>query len=200
MENNIYSKIKERIEQAEQGYIFVTSDFKDLASNSTVRKYLSRQVEENKIRRIMDGIYEKPRYSKILKSYLHADPEKIAKAIARNFHWTIAPCGDIALNKLVLSTQVPVVWSYISDGPYRNFSWDNFTISFKHRSNRGISYMSKTTTLVVEAFRTLGKNRIDEIIIKKLKHLLPKEEKQKMLNEAKDTAEWIYSAIKKVCY
>ena len=44
MENNIYSKIKERIEQAEQGYIFVTSDFKDLASNSTVRKYLSRQV------------------------------------------------------------------------------------------------------------------------------------------------------------
>ena len=68
MENNIYSKIKERIEQAEQGYIFVTSDFKDLASNSTVRKYLSRQVEENKIRRIMDGIYEKPRYSKILKS------------------------------------------------------------------------------------------------------------------------------------
>ena len=28
-----------------------------------------------------------------------------------------SPCGDIALNKLGLSTQVPVVLSYISDGP-----------------------------------------------------------------------------------
>ena len=200
MTNSIYAEIKKRIEIAEVGTVFVTSDFTDIATTTTVRKCLGRQVEEKNIRRILDGVYEKPTYSKLLKEYIPANPERVAYAIARSFHWTIAPCGDIALNKLGLSTQVPVVWSYISDGPYRNFSMDNFTISFKHRSNRGISYMSKTTTLVVEAFRTLGKNRIDEIIIKKLKHLLPKEEKQKMLNEAKDTAEWIYSAIKKVCY
>ena len=200
MASGIYTEIKKRIELAEPGTVFLTSDFTDIATTTTVRKCLGRQVEEKNIRRIMDGVYEKPVYSKLLKEYIPANPDTIAYAIARSFRWTIAPCGDVALNKLGLSTQVPVVWSYISDGPYRNFSMDNFTISFKHRSNRGISYMSKTTTLVVEAFRTLGKNRIDEIIIKKLKHLLPKEEKQKMLNEAKDTAEWIYSAIKKVCY
>ena len=87
----------------------------------------------------------------MLKEYVPANPERVAYAIARGFHWTIAPCGDVALNKLGLSTQVPVVWSYISDGPYRKFSWDNITLSFKHRANREISFMSETTSLVVEA-------------------------------------------------
>lgn len=155
MANGIYIEIKKRILDAEEGSIFVTSDFTDIATTTTVRKCLGRQVEEKNIRRIIDGVYEKPVYSNLLREYVPANPEKVAYAIARGFHWTIAPCGDVALNKLGLSTQVPVVWSYISDGPYRKFSWDNITLSFKHRANREISYMSETTTLVVEALKTL---------------------------------------------
>ena len=127
MTNSIYTEIKKRIKLAESGTVFLTSDFTDLATTTTVRKYLGRQVEEKNIRRIMDGVYEKPVYSNLLNEYIPANPEKVAYAIARSFRWTIAPCGDVALNKLGLSTQVPVVWSYISDGPYRKFSWDNIT-------------------------------------------------------------------------
>ena len=147
----------------------------------------------------MDGVYEKPVYSKLLKEYLPANPDTIAYAIARSFHWTIAPCGDVALNKLGLSTQVPVVWSYISDGPYREYSWGNITLSFKHRANREISFMSETTTLVVEALKTLGKERIDDSIILHLKRRLPEAEKKKMLKETTDVSEWIYVVIRKVC-
>jgi hypothetical protein len=64
------------------------------------------------IRRIFDGVYEKPIYSALLQAYVPANPETVAYALARNYHWTISPCGDVALNKLGLSTQVPVVWSY----------------------------------------------------------------------------------------
>ena len=135
----------------------------------------------------------------MLKEYIPANPERVAYAIARSFHWTIAPCGDVALNKLGLSTQVPVVWSYISDGPYRKFSWDNITLSFKHRANREISYMSETTTLVVEALKTLGKDRVDDGIILSLRNRLPREEKKKMLVEATGVSEWIYTVIRKVC-
>ena len=135
----------------------------------------------------------------LLKEYVPANPEKVAYAIARGFHWTIAPCGDVALNKLGLSTQVPVVWSYISDGPYRKFSWDNIMLSFKHRANREISFMSETTTLVVEALKTLGKDRVDDGIILDLRNRLPEEEKKKMLEEATGVSEWIYAVIRKVC-
>ena len=196
MTNSIYAEIKNRIEIAEVGTVFVTSDFTDIATATTVRKCLGRQVEEKNIRRILDGVYEKPTYSKLLKEYIPANPERVAYAIARSFRWTIAPCGDVALNKLGLSTQVPVVWSYISDGPYRKFSWDNITLSFKHRANREISFMSETTTLVVEALKTLGKDRVDDSIILSLRNRLPKAEKKKMLEEATVVSEWIYAVIR----
>ncbi|MBQ8041027.1 MAG: hypothetical protein IJ274_14375 [Lachnospiraceae bacterium] len=199
MANGIYAEIKKRIELTEPGTVFLTSDFTDIATTTTVRKCLGRQVEEKNIRRIMDGVYEKPVYSKLLKEYIPANPDAIAYAIARSFRWTIAPCGDVALNKLGLSTQVPVIWSYISDGPYRKFSWDNITLSFKHRANREISFMSETTTLVVEALKTLGKERIDDSIILSLKNRLPEAEKKKMLEEATGVSEWIYAVIRKVC-
>lgn len=199
MASGIYAEIKKRIELAEQGTVFLTSDFTDIATTTTVRKCLGRQVEEKNIRRIMDGVYEKPMYSKLLKEYIPANPDTIAYAIARSFRWTIAPCGDIALNKLGLSTQVPVVWSYISDGPYRKFSWDNITLSFKHRANREISFMSETTALVVEALKTLGKDRVDDSIILSLRNRLPEAEKKKMLEEATGVSEWIYVVIRKVC-
>ena len=199
MASGIYAEIKKRIELAEPGAVFLTSDFTDIATTTTVRKCLGRQVEEKNIRRIMDGVYEKPVYSKLLKEYIPANPDAIAYAIARSFRWTIAPCGDVALNKLGLSTQVPVVWSYISDGPYRKFSWDNITLSFKHRANREISFMSETTTLVVEALKTLGKERIDDGIILSLRNRLPEAEKKKMLEEATGVSEWIYAVIRKVC-
>lgn len=199
MASGIYTEIKKRIELAEAGTVFVTSDFTDIATTTTVRKCLSRQVEEKNIRRIMDGVYEKPVYSNLLKEYIPANPDVVAYAIARSFRWTIAPCGDVALNKLGLSTQVPVVWSYISDGPYRTFSWDNITLSFKHRANREISFMSETTTLVVEALKTLGKERVDDSIILSLKNRLPEAEKKKMLEEATGVSEWVYAVIRKVC-
>lgn len=199
MASSIYTEIKKRIELVEPGTVFLTSDFADIATITTVRKCLGRQVEEKNIRRIMDGVYEKPVYSKLLKEYIPANPDAIAYAIARSFRWTIAPCGDVALNKLGLSTQVPVVWSYISDGPYRKFLWDNITLSFKHRANREISFMSETTTLVVEALKTLGKERIDDGIILSLRNRLPEAEKKKMLEEATGVSEWIYAVIRKVC-
>ena len=199
MASGINAEIKKRIELAEPGTVFLTLDFTDIATITTVRKCLGRQVEEKNIRRIMDRKYEKPVYSKLLKEYVPANPDAIAYAIARGFRWTIAPCGDVALNKLGLSTQVPVVWSYISDGPYRKFSWDNITLSFKHRANREISFMSETTNLVVEALKTLGKERIDDGIIQSLKNRLPEADKKKVLEEATGVSEWIYAVIRKVC-
>ena len=162
MTNKIYDEIKNRIAKYSQGEIFFTSDFNDIASLTTIRKCLGRQVEEGIIRRIFDGVYEKPVYSEVLKEFIPPDPEKVAYALARKYHWTISPCGDVALNKLGLSTQVPVVWTYISDGPYRDFSWDNIKISFKHKTNREISFMSDISIIVIEAIKTIGKEHVDD--------------------------------------
>ncbi len=66
MAGKLYDEIKNRIALYEDGDIIFTTNFKDIAALATIRKCLGRQVEEGTIRRIMDGVYEKPKYSKFL--------------------------------------------------------------------------------------------------------------------------------------
>lgn len=196
---SIIEKIKERINKMNEGEIVMTSDFADLSSITTIRKCLGRCVDDGIIRRVFDGVYEKPKFSKLLNEYLPTDPEKVAYALARSYHWTIAPCGDIALNKLGLTMQVHTVWSYVSDGPYRNYRWNNIQLKFKHKANREISLLSEQTVLVVEAIRALGKERIDENVIAQLQKKLLQSDKEVILSEATTCSEWIYETIRKVC-
>ena len=62
-----------------------------------------------------------------------------------------------------------------------------------------ISFMSESTTLVVEAIKTLGKERIDEGVINNLKNRVPEDKRKQLLEEATGVSEWIYEVIRKVC-
>ena len=57
----------------EDGTVFVTSDFADIADTSTIRQSLSRLVQSGTLRRILKGVYEKPKYSKLLDEYVAAE-------------------------------------------------------------------------------------------------------------------------------
>ena len=173
-------------------------DFADISDNMKVGVCLSRLEKEKLLRRIMRGVYEKPEYNNFLQEYLEPAPDKVANAIARNYGWTIVPCGDTALNLLGLSTQVPAIWLYVSDGPYKEYSFNNTTIKFKHTANKGISKLSYKTSLVIQALKALGKESIDNNVIAKLTKALTDDEKKNMLNEAKSTTSWIYEYIKSI--
>ena len=68
---NTYAKlIQERIFNAEDGTIFINSDFADITDADTIRRNLNRQIEKGNLRRVLNGIYEKPKYSSFLKEYI----------------------------------------------------------------------------------------------------------------------------------
>jgi len=192
-------KIEDRIISGGTGTIFITSDFTDLASSDSANRALLRLEEIGKIRRILFGVYEYPEYNEFLSEHIAPSPDKVAKALARKFGWTIVPCGDTALNLLGLSTQVPAVWSYVSDGTYKEYTFDKTTIRFKKTTNKEISKLSYKTALVVQALRALGKENVTDPILTKLKKGLTKTEKKKMIEEAKTVTSWIYELIKKIC-
>lgn len=57
-----YSKqIQERINGADDGTIFVNSDFADIADSETTRRNLNRLTQIGMLRRILKGVYEKPK-------------------------------------------------------------------------------------------------------------------------------------------
>ncbi len=198
MANGYSRQIQERIKAAEEGTVLVSSDFADIADTETIRRNLNRLTQAGTLRRILKGVYEKPEYSEMLKEYVAADPNAVAKALARSYHWTIAPCGNTALNLLGLSTQVTAVWSYISDGPYKIYEWNSTKLEFKHRTNKEITGLSYMTALVIQALKTLGKTNVTSKTIKTLRSRLSEEDKAAMLKEAAESTDWVYDTIRQI--
>ena len=199
MDNGYMQEIRARILAAEDGAVFVAPDFADIADTATIRQGLKRLYQSGIIRRIIRGVYEKPKYSKLLDEYVAADPDAVAKALARSYHWTIVPCGNTALNLLGLSTQVTAVWSYISDGPYKTYEWNSTKLEFKHRTNKEITGLSYMTSLVIQALKTLGRPNVTAEIIQTLSEKLSEDEKQACLKEATESTDWVYDTIRKMC-
>lgn len=191
--------IRDRINRSDIGTVYVAVDFVDISDKTSVNAYLARLVDEGLIRRVLRGVYDKPEYNDFLEEYVAPSPDKVANALARNFGWTIVPCGDTALNLLGLSTQVPAAWVYVSDGTYKEYTYDNTTIQFKRTTNKEVSKLSYKTALTVQALKALGKDKIDDVVISRLSKLLTAEEKKTMLEEAKAATSWIYEYIKQIC-
>lgn len=198
MDSGYMKQIRERVLSAENGMVFTTSDFADIADSDTVRQSLNRLVNSGILRRVFRGVFEKPKYSILLKEYVATDPNAVANALARSYHWTIAPCGNTALNFLGLSTQVTATWSYISDGPYRIYEWNSTKIEFKHRANREITGLSYITVLVVQALKILGKDNVTPEIIRILSDRLDSKDKMIVLKESAEATDWVYAIIKNI--
>jgi len=193
-------QVKKRVQYAKDGSVFIPSDFFDIAESVKINMCLDRLEETGELQRVMRGIYVKPRYSELLNKNVPPRSDDIAKAIARNYGWTIVPCGDTALNMLGLSTQVPAVWLYVSDGPYKTYEAEGMMLKFKHTDNKNeIINISYKTALVVQALKALGKSNVTDKELRSISKLLTENEKAQMLMEAKRVTAWVYEIIRKIC-
>lgn len=192
-------KMYNRISEAPESRSFVVSDFTDIMDYETAKKNIARLQKNGTLRRVIRGVYDKPKYSKLIDEYAAPDINEVALALARNYNWTIAPSGNTALNLLGLSTQVPANWNYISTGPYRSYNIGNMKLQFSHRANKTIEGMSWKTAMVIEALKEIGKESVDEKTIAILQSRLSKGDKELLLSEGRQTTAWIYSIIKMIC-
>lgn len=198
-ENTIKQNIYNKIQELPYGSVFVVSDFLDFAGNDAIKQNLKRFADEGLIQRIATGLYYKPKYSDLLRENEAVDLNEAAKAIARNYNWSIAPSGENSLNMLGLSTQVPAYYEYISSGPYRDYYIDNMPLRFLHRNLKETQGFSPITALVIQALKSIGKENVTPKHIEILKSRISNEDKTILLTEAKKTTAWIYQTIKDIC-
>lgn len=193
------AQIEERIKSYPFGTAFSASDFLDIADANSVSQALFRMEKDNSIRRIINGIYDKPAYSQLIQEYGVPSIGKIAEALARRFNWNIAPSGDTALNILHVSTQVPNAWEYVSDGPYRDYMIGNVPLKFKHIMPREINGYSPITAMVIQGIRAIGKGNMTQEQLDRFSSVIKEEDKDTLLKEAKTASVWIYREIKNIC-
>lgn len=192
-------QIEERIDKYPYGTAFSASDFLDIADANSVSQALFRIEKEGIIRRVMNGIYDKPAFSQIIQEHAVPRVDKVAEALARRFNWNIAPSGDTALNILHVSTQVPNVWEYVSDGPYRDYTVGKTPLKFKHIMPREINGYSAITAMVIQGIRAIGKGNMTPEQSARFSAVITAEDKETLIKEAKIASGWIYKEIKRIC-
>ena len=190
--------ISDRINSFDSHKVFFANDFLDIASNATVRQILKRLVDEDKIKRVIDGFYYNPRYSELVGEYEAVSIHELALAIARKYNWDIAPYNSTALNLLRLSTQVPTHYKYISSGRYKEYKIGDTVLEFKKVNPGEIANMSLKTATVIQAIKSLGKENITNEVIQKIRENLSEKERIDLMNESKSVPAWIYEVIRKI--
>ena len=182
-----------------RGWAFSPNDFVEDFSRDQIENALAGLCREGKIRRVCRGIYDYPKYSELLQQELSPDFDQVAQAFARKFNWRIQPSGDVALNLLGLSTQVPGRLVYLSDGPNRQYDIGNYTLEFKKSALKDVGFKYRESGLIVQALKSLGQEMVDESVIATLRKQLDETTCKRVLKDTVTATGWVYETIKRVC-
>lgn len=188
-------QITESIKLLQKGTVLFVDDFLDYGNPESVKKALLRLKEKDILVRLAHGIYLFPKIDKEL-GVLFPSTEDIAKAIARRDKARIVLTGVQALNKLGLSSQVPMKVVYLTDGATRTVKVGKRTISFKKTSPKNLLTKGEISSLVIQALKTIGQKNIASETIKKIYLILKNEQQENIINDAKLAPAWIHKILK----
>jgi myosin-crossreactive antigen len=124
------------------------------------------------------------------------DIEDIAKAIARRDRARIVPTGDYALNRLGLSTQVPMNIVYLTDGTARKIRIGNYTIVFKKVAPKSVAAIGKISRLAIQALKTIGKESVTDDEIRHIQTVLQNEKLTHLEYDIRLAPAWIQEIMK----
>ena len=156
---SVEDRILTTIKAKGRGWIFFPSDFASYGEVKAVGKSLERLTAKGDIIRLARGIYTYPEIDTVLGlGVLMPSIEQIAETIARRDKARIVPTGIYALNKLGISTQVPMNIVYLTDGAPRKVSLGNGrSIQFKYTTPKNLSFTSPLAMLVTFDLKEIGK-------------------------------------------
>ncbi len=186
----VENKIAEALKSRPKGSVLFVDDFLGYGNPESVKKALLRLKEKEILVRLAHGIYLYPKIDKEL-GILFPSTEDIAKAIARRDKARIVLTGVQALNKLGLSTQVPMKVVYLTDGAARSIKVGKRTITFKKTSPKNLLAQGEISSLIIQALKTIGQSKVGAETIIKINNLLTKEKPENIINDAKLAPAWI---------
>ncbi len=192
---SVQDEILNKLKTGPEGKIVFPSDFISLGGDEAIRQALSRLTKEGKIIRLAQGIYLYPQKDKVL-GVLYPPIEEIAAAIARRDKARIIPTGVQALNRLGLSTQVPLKAVYLTDGAPRTIKVGKRTIAFRKTAPKMLAVKDEMVGLIIAALQEIGQENVTSETIDKLKNILQKRSKKGILEDSRLAPAWIQKIIK----
>ena len=196
--STIQDDILDRIRGQDRGKVFTPKDFLDLGSRDAADQSLSRLARSGEIQRLGRGLYHYPRVNERLGIPIGPDPDEIAEALGRQSGTRVLPSGAAAANRLGLSTQVPAKPVYLTDGRTRQVRIGGMVFQIRHAAPKELSAASRTSAMVFQALRHLGRTAIDAQVIARLRRVLSADQRQQLLRDSRYTTDWIAAIVRQV--
>jgi len=187
---SIEKHIKEKISHKNRGALLFPDEFSKIGSSEAIRLALHRLEKEGFIKRVAQGIYVRPKLSKYVAEVIPS-AEEIANGIAKRDKIRIVPTGVYALHALGLSTQVPMKLVFLTDGAPREIRLGKRSIKIKKTTPKNLLSKGKISSLVIQALREIGKDKLSGNEEKKIIEILRKENKKDLEHDIQLSPEWI---------
>ena len=172
---SIYNQIESKVKRSKPGQIILPSDFKDLGTSTAIRKTLSRLAGQKVLVRMGQGIYVLPIHDKVFGEVLPS-MEEIAASLARKEHVKIMPTGQYALNKIGLSTQVPMKMVFLTNGTKKSITIGKNSIVFQPTTSKKLAMKGTISSMLFLGLEELDLNQLNESVVEKIISLLKMED------------------------
>ena len=171
---SVEDKILTSLKKSGRGIAFTPARFAHYGSAAAVQKAIERLTENGHIIRVTRGVYCYPKIETELGlGVIYPTFDEIATCLANRDRTLIAPAGAYAINKLGLSTQVPMNAVYVTNGEGRKVEIRNGrSIVFKHTAPKTFAFESSFAQLVSIALKEIGKDNLTQEQLMTLKRLL----------------------------
>jgi Family of unknown function (DUF6088) len=190
----IEGAVKNRIFGHGRGWCFTPKHFLDLGNDTSVRKALSLLQQQKIIRRIAQGLYDYPREHEAL-GIVSPNIDAVAKAIAEKNGAKIQPAGAYAANLIGLSEQVPGRVIFLTDGPPKKLMIGKLEITFKQATVKNMFAAGSREALVIQAFKFMGKEHIDETMLRTTKKFLRSSNRKDFKKNIQFAPQWIRALL-----
>ena len=193
---SIENQIEKSIKSRPKGSLTLPDDYLSYGSSDAIRKALDRLQDRKVLVRVAQGIYVRPKISKLI-GPLIPTAEEVAEAIAKRDRIRTVPTGSYALNALGLSTQVPMNIVLLTDGSPREIRVGKRKIKFKKTTPKNLLAKGKISRLVIQALKEIGNGKVTEVEERKILDMLGKEDEKDLRHDIALAPVWIQKIMKK---
>ena len=191
------SKILRRIESRKSGWVFTPDSFADLGTRQAVDLALMRHRKSGLIRKLARGLYDYPKTDSQF-GLLQPSTDDISNALAGRYAARLQPSGAYAANLLGLSTQVPMKAVYLTDGRTGEVQIGKRQIILKNTTPRNMATAGRSSGLVIQALRHLGRQNVDQQIIAQLDRRLDDDARKQLMQDIRYAPAWIADIIRRL--
>jgi hypothetical protein len=169
----------------------------DLGSRRAIDIALHRMAKQGIIRRLARGLYDYPKTNPML-GQLSPSIDTIVRALATKDQIRLQPSGAYAANLLRLSEQVPARVIFLTDGLSRRIRIGKQEIILKRTTPRNMAAAGRTSGLLIQALRYLGRSHVTSERIAHLRAALSAKDRKQILDDLRLAPAWMHPFLRAI--